>query len=413
MESSPVLSGGVQDWRPKSGHFDAMLRGVGGGAMNSTVWALILFGLAFASGLLFFHPYLWYPLSLSLFRRQPVMIDVTAPLPSATLVFCAYNEAKSMPEKIDNLRRIQAKLPALKFACYVDRSTDATLEILRTEQDFITVVAAEERTGKAVGMGVLARSAGTEVMIFTDANVLVEPEHVTRLLQYFSDPAIGAVAGHLIYTNSNDSEMATTSSAYWRMEEWVKRRESRSGSTMGADGSLFASRLALYPEVPSHLLDDFIVSMSVIFAGRRLVSAPEVHAYERTAVSSHDEFRRKRRIACRAYSSHRHLWPKVARLKPSDLYKYISHRLIRWYTGLLAASTLLFLSASIAIGFGFLQLLIFLLAFAAVMALALTTRIPVLSHLGAAAKLVVANTLGIFDSWAGRTYQTWQPPPSR
>lgn len=381
--------------------------------MNSTVWASIFSGLAILSGLLFFHPYLWYPLSLSLFRRRPVVIDESAPLPSATLVFCAYNEAKTMSEKIDNLRQIRARLPTLKFACYVDVSTDETLALLRAEQDLITVVAASERTGKAVGMGVLARSADTEVMIFTDANVMVEPDHVRRLLQYFSDPAVGAVAGHLLYTNPTDSEMAATSSTYWRVEEWVKRRESNCGSTMGADGSLFASRLALYPAVPSHLLDDFIVSMSVLFRGRRLVSAPEVHAYERTAVSSRDEFRRKRRIACRAYSSHRHLWPEVIRLAPIDLYKYISHRLIRWYSGLLAAAAFLCLSAAIGIGLGGTPLLVFLLLVAAVAALSLTTRIPGLSHLGAAAKLVVANTLGIFDSWAGRTYQTWQPPPSR
>ena len=236
---------------------------------------------------------------------------------------------------------------------------------------------------------------------------------MARLLQYFSDPAVGAVAGHLIYTNSNDSEMATTSSAYWRMEEWVKQRESRCGSTMGADGSLFASRLSLYPDVPAHLLDDLIVSMSVIFDGFRLVSASDVHAYERSVVASADEFHRKRRIACRAYSSHRHLWPQVAKLPPLDLYKYVSHRLIRWYSGFLAVVAFLCLASSIAIGLGPLFLLLFVLIVTGFVALALTTKIPLLSHLGAAMKLIVANTLGIFDSWAGRTYQTWQPPPSR
>ena len=137
--------------------------------MNPSNWALTFLALAFISGLMFLHPYIWYPLSLSLFRRRPVSIDDAAPVPSATLVFCAYNEAKSMPEKIENLRRIQTKLPSLKFACYVDCSTDETLEILTSQQNFIKIIEAKERTGKAVGMGIMARSADTELMIFTDA----------------------------------------------------------------------------------------------------------------------------------------------------------------------------------------------------------------------------------------------------
>ena len=40
---------------------------------------------------------------------------------------------------------------------------------------------------------------------------------------------------------------------------------------MGADGSIFAVRRELYPDFPDTVQDDFTVSMSAVFAGRRLV----------------------------------------------------------------------------------------------------------------------------------------------
>ena len=52
--------------------------------------------------LLFAYPYVIYPLILRLLDRQPVN---AAPVDlSASLLFCAFNEIKGLPAKIDNLR---------------------------------------------------------------------------------------------------------------------------------------------------------------------------------------------------------------------------------------------------------------------------------------------------------------------
>ncbi|AQR63375.1 hypothetical protein BZG35_05630 [Brevundimonas sp. LM2] len=363
--------------------------------------------------LVFLHPYLFYPLSLKLLRRRPVNFASGAVPVSATLVFCAYQEERSLPDKIANLRAIRAVYPDLQFACYVDLCTDRTLEMLQAESDLIQVVAATERTGKALGMRRLAEQCETDVMIFTDANVILQPESVAAMLAYFADPEVGGVCGTLHYTNEDESPTARTSGAYWRLEETIKKLESASGSTMGADGSIFATRRRLYPVVPSYLLDDFIVSMSVIFAGYRLVSAGDVHAYERSATVSADEFRRKRRIAARAYASHLHLWPQVKDQGPAILYRYISHRLLRWWGGPvlavgLVSGLLFFLSA------GWWPLAVLLVLFVATMGLVgskFTDRL--LAPVYEVHVALVATMLGVFDALRGRRYQTWTPAQSR
>ena len=374
---------------------------------------MVFLGLAIVFGLLFLHPYVFYPMSLLLLPQKPIEEDPATPLPSATLVFCAYNEAASVPAKIANLRAVRAVCPDIKFACYVDQSSDRTLELLSEHPDLIHVIAATERTGKAAGMALLAAAAKTDVMICTDANVMVEPETIPRMLRYFQDPQVGCVCGTLIYTNASESATAATNSAYWRLEELIKKRESRTGSTMGADGSIFATRLAYYPAVPSHLLDDFIVSMSTVFAGLRLISAPDVIAYERSAVASEDEFRRKRRIACRAYSSHRYLWPQLNQMSLVNRYKYVSHRFLRWYGAATGSLSLVCGVVFIGRAWNWAAAAALCLAGAGVFWFSSKVRAPGLNHAYETVRAIYAAGLGVYDAWRGRTYQRWQPIQTR
>ena len=368
---------------------------------------IVIAAIAFAVAAVF--PYLIYPRTLDHFASRPIHRVSGAPLPSATLLFCAYNEAASAPAKLDNLRAIQRQWPALRFACFVDKSSDDTLAILSSAPDLLRVTAASARCGKATGMARLVADCDTDILIFTDANVMVDPDSVATLLGYFTDPTIGGVCGTLHYTNADASGAAAASSAYWRFEERLKRSESRSGSTMGADGSIFATRRALYPTVPAHLLDDMIVSMSVIFAGYRLVSAPDVHAYEAAVTDTAGEFRRRRRIACRAWLTHAYLRPRLRHMRAIDRYKYVGHKLMRWasvWNGLVAIDLTL-IALTRATG----PVLWPMLTIAA---------LALLASRGRAAALVieaggqfVALALGMIDAWLGRRYQMWDTPAQR
>lgn len=367
---------------------------------------------AILSGILAVFPYVLYPFALSLFRRRPLRLRARR-APTATLVFCAYNEAASMPAKIANLRAIRAVWPLMRFRCFVDRSTDDTLALLRAASDIVEVDTTGERTGKAAGMTRLVAACDTDIVIFTDANVMLDPHCVPRLLAYFSDPDIGGVCGTLHYTNPNASAATVASSAYWRLEEAIKRRESACGSTMGADGSIFATRRTLYPVVPPDLLDDFIVSMTIVFEGRRLVSAPDVHAYETAVVEGADEFRRRRRIACRAYRTHAHIRSRVLSMGPLNLSKYLFHKLIRWYSVWLALASILLAVLALltfrGIGTGGPLLIALLLAALIVL------RLPIapVRRIVEATQQFWATGLGMADAWRGLQYRSWNTPGVR
>lgn len=373
---------------------------------------LLLFLISIVSGLAFLHPYLFYPLSLRAMKGRPV-VPGAEPRPSASLLFSAHNEERSLPEKLANIEAIKAALPELEVIAYSDASSDATLSILQSRPDLLTVIAAHQRTGKATGMRRMVESARGDICIYTDANVLLDPVAVGRLIDYFRNPEIGGVSGTLRYVNDADSATAEVGGLYWRLEEKIKALESRCGSMMGADGSIFATRRALYPVVPAHLLDDMTVSMSVLFAGLRLVGARDVVAFERNTTDARDEFRRKRRIACRAFNTHRYLWPQISEHFSSvDRYKYISHKLLRWFGAPLLAIAILAFTAALLVDGRELLAAILWAAGSAILLLGVAGLRPFATVSGIAAS-ILATFIGITDAWRGRTYQTWSPAKSR
>ena len=346
-------------------------------------------------------------------KRKPVT-GGDAPLPSASLLFCAYNEERALPAKLANIEAIKKLHPDLEILAYSDMSSDGTLALLESRPDLLRTISARERTGKATGMRLMVQQAKGDICIFTDANVELEPEAGSRLLRYFRDPAIGGVSGKLIYVNQDESPTASVGGLYWRLEEKIKQLESRCGSIMGADGSIFATRRALYPEVPPHLLDDMIVSLSVTFHGLRLISADDVVARDRNTTDARDEFRRKRRIAARAYNTHCYLRSRIRKhFSLGDKYKYVSHKLLRWMgapialASALAFTAALFIDGQVAFATSLWGVLI------AVLIIGEVFRVRPFSTLTGIMVSIFATFLGVVDALRGRSYQTWSPAKSR
>jgi len=290
-------------------------------------------------------PFLFYPLVLRLLPTRPEK-PVAGPAPSASLLFCAYNEAGAMPEKLANLAMLKARYPKLEILAFDDGSSDETAALIAAQGDLVTLLRGPGRSGKAHGMKLLAARAKGNVLIFTDANVTLDADAIENLLARYADPEIGGVLGSLHYMGDGDSATASVGSLYWRIEEWLKDEESRTGNVLGADGSIFSIRRTLYPEFPDSVLDDLTVSMAVVFAGKRLVKAKDVIARERLVAARGDEYRRKVRIAARAWHTHSHLRPQLRRMRAIDRFKYASRKIVRWFggifilTGIVAAGTL-------------------------------------------------------------------------
>jgi cellulose synthase/poly-beta-1,6-N-acetylglucosamine synthase-like glycosyltransferase len=372
--------------------------------------------LAAAAGFLALglHPFLTYPASLRLLARmrpRPIRRQGEELSSRAALCVCAYNEEAIIADKAENMLAMRRAMPGLDLLVYVDAASDHTAAVLARFQGEIRVVVGQERHGKTHGMNVLVAATDADYVIFSDANVMFAPDAISRLLRPFGDPSVGCVCGHLIYTGAGDNPTAALGSAYWRLEEQIKDLESLTGSTMGADGSIFAIRRALHRPPPPDIIDDMFVSLSILCEGYRVVRAPDALAYEKTTSRSDEEFRRKIRIACQAFNVHRLLWPRLCKMPFLEQYKYVSHKLLRWFTVYLLALAVLFATIGLALmrNWGLL---------AAVMAAAMLPVGGLAMQSGPMRKLAdvalafVATGLGVMRSLKGDRFQVWTPPSS-
>jgi cellulose synthase/poly-beta-1,6-N-acetylglucosamine synthase-like glycosyltransferase len=362
------------------------------------------------------HPFITYPLSLRLLRRlrgvplQPGRSDRASG--GFSVCVCAYNEARIIDAKVQNLLEMRRSLGELDILIYVDGATDGTAEILEKFKGEITVVNAPERAGKTVGMNTLMSLARTPFVIFSDANVMVDASSIGNLARYFRDPRVGCVCGHLTYVNANASATARVGSAYWALEEYIKRLESETGSVMGADGSLFAIRRELFRPIPPDIIDDMFTSLSILCDGWCVVSAPDVRAFEEQAVRSNEEFRRKVRIACQAFNIHRLLWPRLRRLEWVSLYKYVSHKLLRWLVAYNLVLSAAFILAGLLGSVGLVNTVACLAGLTVLVGVLWSVR-PRLVRLGFEfLSAITATATGVAKSLQGERFQTWTPPQS-
>jgi cellulose synthase/poly-beta-1,6-N-acetylglucosamine synthase-like glycosyltransferase len=181
---------------------------------------------------------------------------------------------------------------------------------------------------------------------------------------------------------------------------------------MGADGSLFAIRRSLHHPPPEHIIDDMYVSFRILCDGYRIVQATDVRAYEKSASSASEEFRRKQRIACQAFNAHRLLWPRLRRLDGLTLYKYLSHKLLRWLCIYFLAIALL--SFGLALVIAGQAVAAGILAGLAGLGLAIGYRFPLkpFAQIFDIVSALIAVGLGLWRSLRGELFQTWTPAAS-
>mgnify|MGYP003574946350 CR=1 FL=1 len=252
-----------------------------------------------------------------------------AALPSCTVVVAAYNESEFIEKKIQNT--LELEYPGeLKFVFVSDGSTDDTPEIISRfpqVQGFYE----KERKGKIHAIHRVMEQVGTDVVVFTDANTLLNREALLKICGHYADPRVGAVAGEKRVQSDEAADATAGEGFYWKYESALKKWDSELYSVVGAAGELFSCRRNLYVPVPADaILDDFMISMRIAEKGYRIVYEPEAYATETTSENVGEELKRKIRIAAGGIQSV--VWLKGLLLpkNPVLTFQYISHRVLRW-----------------------------------------------------------------------------------
>lgn len=284
---------------------------------------------------LFLYAYFGYPLLLMLLgavRRQPAAKEANLEV-SVSMVIAAYNEAKVIAQKIENSLALDYPRGLLEIIVVSDCSTDGTDEIVRRyESQGVRLIRQQQRRGKTEALNAGVAAAHGEIVVFSDADAMYEPQALRMLVSRFADERVGVVSGQLRYRAPQGKPPGSQESLYWRYEEAVKRLESRLHSLLGANGSIYAIRRALFEPIRTRrpIVDDFTIPFDILVKGWQAVLEPRAVSWETTVPSLGAEYRRKVRIMARAISTMlRALWRTLYPPKPRIAWQLISHKLLR------------------------------------------------------------------------------------
>ena len=223
---------------------------------------------------------------------------IQAPPPRVSIVVIAYNEASSIEGRLENLLTLDYPSDRLEILVGSDGSTDDTVKRALRYQPFgVRVHSFTKRCGKPAVLNSLVPYASGDIVLFADARQRFERSTLRAIVADFSDPAVGAVSGELMLEAPEGVARAGQGAAlYWRYEKMIRSAESRTDSTVGATGAIYAIRRALFVPIPDDtLLDDVLIPLRIVQQGYRVVFEPGARAYDRASTTAQQEFGRKAR----------------------------------------------------------------------------------------------------------------------
>jgi glycosyltransferase involved in cell wall biosynthesis len=305
-------------------------------------------------------------------------------LPSVSLIVAAHDEQASIAAKVANALALDYPREQLEVIVACDGCADATAEVARGAR--ADLVLELRRGGKIRAQDAAVERARGELVAFSDANSLWEPDALRALVAVFATEGevgleqaevglehiprraradththarrgrktptrIGYACGQVRFVQSASGAGATNQEGvYWRYEMAVRARESRLSSITAGNGAIYATRREAYLVVDPIMGHDLSFPFNMVKRGWRAVYVPAARATEPMVPSIEGELARKRRMMS-------HTWPIVLRggmlsprgYPPGYALMMLSHRVLRYATPFLHAVALAANAALVAI----------------------------------------------------------------
>lgn len=378
----------------------------------------LITGLIFwLSAMALLYTYAGYPLLIAAISKlRPRTVRCKAFEPTVTIIITAYNEERDLAAKLENTLALDYPRELLEIIVASDCSSDRTDEIAQSfaHRD-VRLHRQAQRQGKTAAQNAAVEKASGEIILFSDATSLYQPDVLRKIMPNFADNSIGCVGGRLIYVDPNDTRIGRGAKSYWNYETFLKEHESRAGSLIGVSGCLYAVRRSAYTPLYDEACSDFIIATKMVEQGLRTIYEPAAVCTEETNQRPDNELKMRVRVITHTFTD---LWRHRSVVNPlrSGLYgvQLFSHKVMRYLVpfflmGLLAASAALAKGSIYYRMFFVLQGLGYLSAAMAWLLelLGMRNRLLSLPHYFVLAN--VASLIALFQFLRGQRYARWEP----
>jgi peptidoglycan-N-acetylglucosamine deacetylase len=136
-------------------------------------------------------------------KLRPTPKDNPDYQPEVSVLIPAYNEEAVI---VDTIRSaLASNYPQLEILVVNDGSLDRTAELVQQNfgRDRRVRLLLQSNHGKPSALNHGLAEASGEIVVSIDADTIVDPDAIPRLVRHFADPSVGAVAGNVKVMNRN------------------------------------------------------------------------------------------------------------------------------------------------------------------------------------------------------------------
>lgn len=205
-----------------------------------------------------------------------------------SVVIPTYNEEMTILAKLENTFQLNYPKEYMEIVIS-DSSNDRTVDLVneffsRRGGANLIMHHTDERRGVAYADNLGFSSASGDIVVRTDADVLLDENALIHALNSFRDVRIGCVTGRPYPLGSSHEKKYRDINT--KIQEW----ESKIDSTLIAHGPFTAFRRELFrPIDEDSLADDSEISIKVRKQGYRCIINPQIIFYEKTSEVGRDE----------------------------------------------------------------------------------------------------------------------------
>lgn len=235
-----------------------------GRLMVSVFWGAVVFGVA--RSLLV--------LTLALLRRKhPARLP--QPPAGVTVVIPAFNEELVVADAI--AAALASDYPDIRVVVVDDGSTDGTAAAVERNYggDPRVRLIRQENGGKCSALNAAYGVIDTGFVVALDADTLLHPDAVRRLMAHFADPAVGAVAGNVRVGNRRHLLARLQALEYVTAQNIDRRAAERLNAMLVVPGAIGAWRVEAVRKVGLYSSDtvteDADLTIAILRAGYRVV----------------------------------------------------------------------------------------------------------------------------------------------
>jgi cellulose synthase/poly-beta-1,6-N-acetylglucosamine synthase-like glycosyltransferase len=292
--------------------------------MNILFWLAVLFIL---------YTYFGYPILIALLARLkpavPLRLDE---IPMVTFLIAAYNEEAVIAEKLENTLKLDYPREMFQIIVAADGSSDRTPDIVR---DFlargIELSYIPERNGKMAAIVRAMSLAQGEIIVFSDANNMYDPQAIKALVAPFCEKNVGATNGAKLIIEDGRN-LSSAEGLYWKYESAIKQNETRFSTCTSSVGEIMAIRKELFQTPEKNIInDDRYMVFDLIKRGYRVVYTPAARSYEFVSKTAQDEIDRRSRMTAGAYQTMAMSTRLLPFNRPVVLWQILSHKYFRTY----------------------------------------------------------------------------------